>query len=237
MLMPPPNYWKGYYFTEGAKPSNSELGIISTFQKDRRFPELVLDMVVRLTEKQQNRVPPEQLEAWCVTKINEKDPTSPQPLLTSIEIHRAVRYRQEVAVRVRIREAFGLKGPASPRLDACTVLLVQLYGLDAVYIPDPIRQRPGKVAPPAGQALELNAQSQRGWRALPLFDRSYVRSGVHCAPLFQGVPTAEFLQRLAAHLVKDVPAGGLKSKRLQLLKGAYASLAVEIWDGRYFDDE
>uniref|UniRef100_A0ABM5END3 Uncharacterized protein isoform X2 n=1 Tax=Pogona vitticeps TaxID=103695 RepID=A0ABM5END3_9SAUR len=132
---------------------------------------------------------------------------------------------------------FSSKGPASPRLDACTVLLVQLYGLDAVYIPDPIRQRPGKVAPPAGQALELNAQSQRGWRALPLFDRSYVRSGVHCAPLFQGVPTAEFLQRLAAHLVKDVPAGGLKSKRLQLLKGAYASLAVEIWDGRYFDDE
>ncbi|XP_078235429.1 uncharacterized protein LOC110075568 [Pogona vitticeps] len=54
MLVPPPNYWKGYYFTEGAKPSNSELGIISTFQKDHRFPELVLDMVVRLTEKQQN---------------------------------------------------------------------------------------------------------------------------------------------------------------------------------------
>ncbi|XP_063002859.1 uncharacterized protein LOC134412779 [Elgaria multicarinata webbii] len=285
-----PSYLTGYYFTDGAKPNNSELGIIASFQKDNSFPERVLDMAVQLSHEAQSRVLPDQLEAWCVGKLDEGGDLSPQRLLKCIDLHRAVRYRQEAGLRVRIKQAFGLKadgyyvnalarilkGAASmrlhelpqrwggdekflmrqldftslqrsprwtdssvvlhPHLDDHSVLLVQVYGLDVLYTPDPSGQRPGEVAPHSGQALELNAQSQLGWTALPLFDRSCVRSGVHSAPLFQGVPSGEFLQRVRSRPVKEVMAEGLRNKRLKLL-ATYGSVIVELWDGHYFDGD
>ncbi|XP_033028471.1 uncharacterized protein LOC117060364 [Lacerta agilis] len=229
--VPPPNYLAGYYFTDGAKPNSSELQIISSFQKDSGFPNLVLDMALQLMNKEQSRVLPDQLKAWCVEKLSKGGRLSPQHPLKCIDIHRAVRYRQEAGVRVRIKQAFGLKadgcyvnalarilkGAASmqlpelpqrwggeetflvqqldfsslqrspkwidpsvvlhPYLDDHSVLLVQIYGLDAVYTPDPSGQRAGTVAPRSGQAIELNKQSQLGWTVLPLFDRKAKR---HC---------------------------------------------------------
>nr|XP_028563491.1 uncharacterized protein LOC114585224 isoform X1 [Podarcis muralis]XP_028563493.1 uncharacterized protein LOC114585224 isoform X1 [Podarcis muralis] len=288
--VPPPSYLAGYYFTDGAKPNSSELEIISSFQKDSGFPNLVLDMALQLTNKEQSRVLPDQLKAWCVEKLSERGHLSPRHPLKCIDIHRAVRYWQEAGVRVRIKQAFGLKadgcyvnalarilkGAAStqlpelpqrwggeetflvqqldfsslqrspkwidpsvvlhPYLDDHSVLLIQIYGLDAIYTPDPSGQRPGTVAPRSGQAIELNEQSQLGWTVLPLFDRNCVGSGVHNTPLFQGVPSPEFLQGITTRPVKDVMSEGLQKKRLRLL-ATYGSLVTEVWDGHYFDDE
>lgn len=287
--VPTPDYLTGYYFTDGAKPNNSELKIISSYQKDNSYPKFVRDIAVQLINKEQSRVPPDQLKAWCVEKLDEKNVLS-QQFPKCINIQHTVRYRLEAGLRVRIKQAFGLiadgyyvnvlariwKGAASmqlpelpqswggeekflvqhldfsslqrsprwtdpsvvlhPYLDENSILLVQIYGLDVIYTPDPSGQRPGTIVPRSGEVLELNAQSQLGWSAVPLFDRNYVRTGIHSAPLFQGSPNAEFLQGVMSQPVKDVMAEGLQKKRLKLLS-TYGSVAVEMWDGHYFDDE
>ncbi|XP_044286328.1 uncharacterized protein LOC123023551 [Varanus komodoensis] len=288
--VPPPNYWTGYYFTDGAKPNSSELQIIASFQKDNSFPKRVLDMGMKLAQKEQSRVPPDQLKTWCMEKLGERGGLSPGGPLRCIDVHRAVHYRQEAGLHVRIKQAFGLKadgyyvnalarilkGAASkhlpelpqrwggeekflaqqldfaslqrsprwtdpsvvlhPYLDDRTVLLVQIYGLDVVYTPDPSGQRPGEIAPRSGRTLELNAQSQLGWAALQLFDRSCVRNGVHSAPLFQGAPNAGFLQKISSQPVKEVMAEGLQKKRLKFL-ATHGSVAAELWDGHYLVHE
>ncbi|XP_025065844.1 uncharacterized protein LOC102382846 [Alligator sinensis] len=238
-----PSYLTGYYFSDDAKPNNSELEIISSFQKDNSFPKLVQDMTTYLTDKEQSRVTLDRLETWYVERLDETKYLLPQQLPKYINIHHAVRYRQEAGIRIKVKQAFGLKadgyyvnvlarvlkGAASmhlpelpqqwggeekfltcqldftsqqrspiwtdpsvvlhPYLDAHCVLLVQVYGLNAVYVPDPSGQRPGEVIARPGQVLDLNAQSQLGWTVIPLFDRGYVWCGVHSAPLFQGSPS------------------------------------------------
>ncbi|XP_066492564.1 uncharacterized protein [Tiliqua scincoides] len=287
--VPTPDYLTGYYFTDGAKPNNSELKIISSFQKDNSYPKFVQDMAVQLINKEQSRVPPDQLETWCVEKLDERN-LLPQHFPKCINLYHTVHYRLEAGLCVRIKQAFGLKadgfyvnvltrilkGAAStqlpelpqswggeekflvqqldfsslqrsprwtdpsvvlhPYLDDNSVLLVQIYGLDVIYTPDPSGQRPGTIVPRSGGVLELNAQSQLGWSTLPLFDRNYVRTGIHSAPLFQGAPNTEFLQGVMSRPVKDVMAEGLQKKRLKLLS-TYGSIAVEVWDGHYFDYE
>ncbi|CAM4571831.1 unnamed protein product [Lepidochelys kempii] len=93
-----------------------------------------------------------------------------------------------------------------PYLDDNSVLLIQIFCLNAIYVPDPSGQRAGKVISHPGQILELNTQSQLGWTVVPVFDSDYVRSGVHSAPLFQGSPSAEFLQSVISQPMKDVMA-------------------------------
>ncbi|XP_061460781.1 uncharacterized protein LOC133374207 [Rhineura floridana] len=171
---------------------------------------------------------PDQLKAWCVEMLGERGRLSPQQLLKCI-IGRRLESVSESS------KLLGLK-VLHPYLDDHSVLLVQIYGLDVIYTPDPSGQRPGTITPRSGQVVELNKQSQLGWTAVPFFDRNYVRSGVHNAPLFQGVPSAEFLQSITSHPVKDVMAEGLRKKRLKLL-ATYGSVAVEVWDGHYFDDD
>ncbi|XP_019401227.1 PREDICTED: uncharacterized protein LOC109317166 [Crocodylus porosus] len=123
-----------------------------------------------------------------------------------------------------------------PYLDAHCVLLVQVYGLNAVYVPDPSGQRPGEVIACPGQVLDLNAPSQLGWTVILLFDRGYVWCGVHSVPLFQGSPSIEFLQFVISQPVKDVMAENIKKKALKLLP-MYGSVILEVWDGHYFEDE
>ncbi|XP_039363697.1 uncharacterized protein LOC120387279 isoform X3 [Mauremys reevesii] len=288
--VPAPSYLMGYYFSNDAKPSNSELEIISSFQKDNSFPKLVQEMGMRLIDKEQSKVTLDHLEAWYVERLDEKRHSRPEHFPKYINIHHAVRYRQEAGIRIKIKQAFGLKaggyyvnvlarvlkGAASmhlpelpqqwageekfltnqldftslqrsprwtdpsvvlhPYLDHHSVLLIQIFGLNAIYVPDPSGQRPGKVISHPGQILELNTQSQLGWTAVPLFDSDYVRSGVHSAPLFQGSPSAEFLQSVISQPVKDVMAEGIKKKTLKLLP-TFGSVTLEFWDGHYFEEE
>ncbi|CAM5104546.1 unnamed protein product, partial [Natator depressus] len=257
-----PSYLMGYYFSNDAKPSNSELEVISSFQKDNSFPKLVQDMAIHLIDKEQSKVTLDHLKAWYVERLDEKRHSQPEHFPKYINIHHAVRYRQEAGIRIKVKQAFGLKaggyyvnvfarvlrGAASmhfpelpqqwageekfltsqldftslqrspqwtdpsvvlhPYLDDNSVLLIQIFCLSAIYVPDPSGQRPGKVISHPGQILELNTQSQLGWTAVPLFDSNYVRSGVHSAPLFQGSPSAEFLQSVISQPVKDVMAEG-----------------------------
>ncbi|XP_032640817.2 uncharacterized protein LOC116827407 [Chelonoidis abingdonii] len=123
-----------------------------------------------------------------------------------------------------------------PYLDHHSVLLIQIFGLNAIYVPDPSGQKPGKVISHPGQILELNTQSHLGWTTVPLFDSDYVRSGVHGAPSFQGSPSAEFLQSVISLPVKDVMAEGIKKKTLKLLP-TFGSVTLEFWDGHYFEEE
>ncbi|XP_067422127.1 uncharacterized protein [Emydura macquarii macquarii] len=288
--VPAPNYLMGYYFSNDAKPSNSELNIISSFQKDNSFPKLVQDMAIHLIDKEKRKVTLDRLEAWYVERLNEKRHSRPEHFPKYINIHHAVRYRQEAGIHIKVKQAFGLKadgyyvnvlarvlkGAASmhlaelpqqwggeeklltsqldftslqrsprwtdpsvvlhPYLDDHSVLLIQIFGLNAIYVPDPSGQRPGKVISHSGQILELNTQSQLGWTAIPLFDSGYVRSGVHSAPLFHGSPSAEFLESVISQPVKDVMAEGIKKKTLKLLP-TFGSVTLEFWDGHYFEDE
>ncbi|XP_030077987.1 uncharacterized protein LOC115482380 [Microcaecilia unicolor] len=242
--VPAPSYLTGYYFSSDAKPTKSELQIMSTFERDSSFPKHVQDMSKQLMDKEQSRVPPDQLQDWYKERLNASNHSAAQHTPQSINIHHLVRYRQESGIRLRIAQAFGLdvdglyinafarilKGTSSmhlpelpgrwrgdekfltrqhdfssllksprwtdpsvvlhPYLDEHSVLLVQLFGIDAVYIPDPSGQRVGIVTSRSGQDVELYTQTQLGWTAVPLFDRQYVKSGIHSAPLFQGVPSA-----------------------------------------------
>ncbi|XP_065429599.1 uncharacterized protein LOC135976648 [Chrysemys picta bellii] len=288
--VPAPSYLMGYYFSNDAKPNNSELEVISSFQKDNSFPKLVQDMAIHLINKEQSKVTLDHLEAWYVERLDEKRHSRPEHFPKYINIHHAVRYRQEVGIRIKVKQAFGLKAggyyvnvlarvlkgatsmhlpelpqqwageekfltsqldftslQSSPRwtdpsvvlhpyLDDHSVLLIQIFGLNAIYVPDPSGQRPGKVISHPGQILELNTQSQLGWTAVPLFDSDYVRSGVHSAPLFQGSPSAEFFQSIISQPVKDVMAEGIKKKTLKLLP-TFGSVTLEFWDGHYFEEE
>nr|XP_014342841.1 PREDICTED: uncharacterized protein LOC102353929 isoform X1 [Latimeria chalumnae] len=288
--VPSPDYFTGYYFSEYAKPSNSELEIISTFQKDHEFPNSVGDMATKLMDKEQKRSPDDQWAVWYKDRLDAKKQLPPHHPPAHLNLLWTVRYHQRAGIRVRFRQAFGLKADGlyvnvfarilkgaqslhlpelperwggeeklltrrhdftslqkSPRwtdpsvvlhpyLDAHTVLLIQIFGLDAVYTPDHSGQQPGTVTSHSGEELEINVHSQLGWSVVPLFDGSYVRSGVQYAPLFQDSPSGEFLQSVISCPVKNIMTEGLRKKTLKLLKTC-GSVAVEVWDGHYFDDE
>lgn len=54
--VPVPSYASGYYFTDdAAKPTRSEMEIMSTFQKDTLFPMQVKDMAEQLMEKEKSQ--------------------------------------------------------------------------------------------------------------------------------------------------------------------------------------
>ncbi|KAJ8403826.1 hypothetical protein AAFF_G00346940 [Aldrovandia affinis] len=287
--VPAPDYPGGFYFTDDAKPNRSELGIISTFQRDEAFPETVREMVKRLAEKEEAHVPPEQEMAWLEDRLDVmKRVPSHQPL-AYLPVQRMVRYRQQTGVRTRVTQAFGLpdglyvnafsrvlKGsdtfrapeltrgwggdekfltrhhdysslqraprwtdPSSvlhPYLDPHTVLLVQLFALDAVYRPDPSGQRCGTVAARTRGRLELGSKSQLAWTVIPLFEGACVSSGIHYAPLFQGSPDKGFLGSVISCPVKEAVTGHLKSRQVKLLKST-ASVEVQVWDAHYLDDE
>ncbi|KAJ8257039.1 hypothetical protein COCON_G00191910 [Conger conger] len=287
--LPAPHYLSGFYFSDDAKPNRSELEIISTFQRDRGFPETVRNMVEHLAEKEKAQVLPEQAPGWLEDRLDvRKGNLSHQPPAL-LPVLRMVRYRQEAGVRVRVTQAFGLpdglyvnaftrvlKGSDTLRVpelpqgwggdekfltcrhdysslqraprwtdqssvlhpcpDPHTVLLVQLFGLDAVYRPDPSGQGCGTVSAPARGRLGLDYKSQLAWALVPLFDGACVRSGVHYAPLFQGSPDRGFLGYVVSCPVKEATAGHLKSRTLKLWRGS-ASLAVQVWDGHFLDDE
>nr|XP_033778363.1 uncharacterized protein LOC117349254 [Geotrypetes seraphini] len=288
--VPAPRYLTGYYFSSDAKPTKSELQIMNTFEKDSRFPKHVQDISKQLMDKEQSRVPHDQVQAWYKEQFDAPIHSAAQHAPRSINIHHLVRYRQETGICLRIAQAFGLdvdglyinafarilKGTSSmhlpelpqrwggdekfltrrhdfssllksprwtdpsvvlhPYLDEHSVLLIQLFGIDAVYIPDPRGQRVGVVTSRSGQDVELYSQTQLGWTAVPLFDRQYVNSGIHSAPLFQGVPNTDFQESITSHPLKDVMIDGLKKETLKLMKN-YGSITIEIWDGHYLDDE
>ncbi|KAM4701987.1 uncharacterized protein O3C94_002907 [Discoglossus pictus] len=286
-LVPMPRYSSGFYFTDEAKPTRSEMGIMSTFQKDVSFPSLVKDMAGGLMEKEQSQE--NNLNEYYEKRIGGKMSSLLQPSLNYINIHHVSRYRQEVGIRLKIKQAFGLeaeglyinafarilKGAQSvhlpelqqhwggeekfltrqhdftslqrspkwtdpsvvlhPYLDNHSVLFVQIFGLEAAYIPNPSSDQRGRVvSQELGQELEL--KPLLGWSVFPLFDRHYVFSGVHSAPIFQGSPSAEFLQSVSTRPLKTAIEEGLKKKSLMLLK-TYGSVTMEAWDGHYFDDK
>ncbi|XP_072263452.1 uncharacterized protein [Pyxicephalus adspersus] len=121
-----------------------------------------------------------------------------------------------------------------PYLDDNSVLLVQLFGMAATYVPHTSRDERGRVISKNGQELEL--QPILGWTVFSLFDSNYVNSGIHSAPLFQGFPNAGFLQSLSTMSVKSAIQVALAKKYIQLQKN-YGSITMEIWDGHYFDEE
>ncbi|XP_078080772.1 uncharacterized protein LOC144501205 [Mustelus asterias] len=123
-----------------------------------------------------------------------------------------------------------------PYWDIHSVLLVQIFGINVIYTPDHNGQQPGKVTSHTGEQPELDALLQLGWSAIPLFCGPYIKTGVHNAPLFQGSPDAEFLNYTLSHPVKYVMGKCLNEKTLRLTK-EYSSIAIEVWDGHYFDDE
>ncbi|XP_053311919.1 uncharacterized protein LOC128473690 [Spea bombifrons] len=285
---PVPKYSLGYYFTDEAKPTRFEWEIMSTFQKDANFPKLVKDMAGCIMEKEQSQAQENQLQDLLEKRFGGQKSSLLQPSLNYISVHHAVQYRQEIGIRLRIRQAFGLaveglytnafarimKGAQSihlpelpqrwggeekvltqkhdfaslqksprwtdnsvllhPYLDQQSVLLVQIFGMNATYIPNQNTNQRGHVLSRNGQDLQL--EPVLGWTVVPLFDRNYVNSGIHSAPLFQGLPNADFLQSLSSHPLKVAIQEGLKKKTVALLK-SYGSVTVEMWDGHYLDDE
>uniref|UniRef100_UPI00398E776E uncharacterized protein isoform X2 n=1 Tax=Pristiophorus japonicus TaxID=55135 RepID=UPI00398E776E len=123
-----------------------------------------------------------------------------------------------------------------PYRDVHSVLLVQIFGISVIYTPDRSGQQPGQVTSRTGEDPGLDDLLQLGWSAIPLFNGPYVKTGVHNAPLFQGSPDVEFLDYALSHPVKYVMGECLKKKTLRLTK-EYSSIAIEVWDGHYFDDE
>ncbi|KAG7471299.1 hypothetical protein MATL_G00123060 [Megalops atlanticus] len=101
-----PAYHSGFYFTDKAKPSQSELRIISTFQNNRHFPETVEAMVQELAEKK--RVPPEQVPVWYEDRLDSRKQSHPQHPPMHLSPLRVVRYQQRAGIRVRVAQAFGL---------------------------------------------------------------------------------------------------------------------------------
>ncbi|KAM3934150.1 uncharacterized protein RB166_001744 [Leptodactylus fuscus] len=285
---PMASYTSGYYFTDDAKPTRSELQIISTFQEDVSFPKSVKDMAEHLMEKEQSQVPEDQLKDWYETRLGGHKSSLLEASLEHCNTHNVVRYHQKAGLRVRIKQAFGLevdglyinafarilKGSQSmhlpelpqrwggeeklltqqhdftslqrsprwidpsvvlhPYLDVNSVLLVQVFGMAATYVPSPSNDQRGHVISNNGQEIEL--QPSLGWTVFPLFDRHYVNSGIHSAPLFQGLPNAAFLQSISVTSVKEAIEESLKKSTISIIKN-YGSIAVEIWDGHYFDGE
>ncbi|XP_063312332.1 uncharacterized protein LOC134611909 [Pelobates fuscus] len=121
-----------------------------------------------------------------------------------------------------------------PYFDHQSVLLVQIFGMRATYIPNPDPAQCGNVISQNEQDLQL--EPIIGWTIFPLFERNYVCSGIHSAPLFEGLPNAAFLQSLSLHPLKTAIQKGLKENILTLFK-SYGSVTVEIWDGHYLDEE
>ncbi|KAM8977375.1 uncharacterized protein RCH25_043834 [Pelodytes ibericus] len=284
---PLPRYSLGYYFTNEAKPTRFEQEIMSTFQKDVNFPKLVKDMAGHLMEKEQSQVPENQWIDWIEKRIG-ADSTLLQPPVNYINVQHAVQYRQEIGIRLRIKQAFGLtakglyinafarilKGSQSiqlpelpehwggeekfltrkhdftslqssprwmdpsvvlhPYFDQQSALLVQIFGMNATYVPNPSTDQRGHVISKNDQELQL--EPLLGWTIFSLFDRHCVSSGIHSAPLFQGLPNAEFLQSLSSEPLKDSIQKGLNKKSISLLK-SHGSVTVETWDGHYLDDE
>ncbi|XP_044141558.1 uncharacterized protein LOC122931550 [Bufo gargarizans] len=285
---PMASYISGYYFTDDAKPTRSELQIISTFQEDVLFPKSVKDMAEHLMEKEQSQVSESQVQDWYETRLGGQKSSWVQPSLAYCNTLSVVRYRQQTGLRVRIKQAFGLeadglyvnafarilKGPQSmplpelpqgwggeekllthqhdftslqrspqwidpsvvlhPYLDINSVLLVQVFGMVATYIPHLRNEQRGQVISSNGQEIQL--QPPLGWTVFPLFDRHYVNSGIHSAPLFQGLPNAAFLQSVSVTSLKAAIEEGLKKNTISINK-SYGSITVEIWDGHFFDEE
>ncbi|XP_075053847.1 uncharacterized protein LOC142139886 [Mixophyes fleayi] len=285
---PMPSYTSGYHFTDEAKPTRSEFKIISTFQQDVLFPKRVKDMAEYVMEKDQRQVPENQLKDWYKTRIGGNKSSLVDASLNYCNIHHVAQYRQQIGLRIQIRQAFGLeveglyvnafarilKGAESsqrselpqhwgreeklltrqhdftslqrsprwidpsvvlhPYLDNNSVLLVQIFGMAATYIPHASSDQRGHVISQNGQELELH--SLLGWTVFPLFDRHYVNSGSHSVPLFQGLPNAGFLQSLSVTSVKAAIQEGLTKKTLSLHK-SYGSVTIKIWDGHYLDDD
>ncbi|XP_068124854.1 uncharacterized protein [Hyperolius riggenbachi] len=239
--VPMPSYASGYYFTDNAKPTRSEMEIMSTFLRDTLYPKQVKDMAEHLIEKELSQVPEKDIIDWYKMRMGGEKSSLLQPSLNYSNIQHAVRYRQHNGLRLQIRQAFGLeveglytnafarilKGAQTFQLDALpqnwggdeklltqnhdftslqrsprwtdpsvvlhpyeddnSVLLVQLFGMAATYVPHASRDQRGHVISNFGQELELQLL---GWTAFPLFDGHYIKSGIHSAPLFQGVPNA-----------------------------------------------
>ncbi|XP_078535949.1 uncharacterized protein LOC144822378 isoform X2 [Lissotriton helveticus] len=288
--VPAPSYGTGFYFSDEAKLTRSELQIISTFKKEENFPRLGVDMAKSLMDHEQRRVTGDEVETWYQDRFDiQKIPVN-QRQMTYINLSQVIRYHQEIGMRARITQVYGLqieglyinafarilKGHQSmdlpelpqrwggeekfltrhhdfaslqrcprwtdpsvvlhPYLDEHSVLLVQLFGMEALYKPDPSGQRPGVVVPSDGQNLQLYVKQQLGWAAVPLFEGQYVKSGIYSAPLFQGSPSPEFLQAVTSRPLTEVIAEGIKKKKLQFFN-TFASLKVELWDAHYLDDE
>ncbi|XP_069077692.1 uncharacterized protein [Pleurodeles waltl] len=289
-IVPAPSYGTGFYFSEEAKPTRSELQIISTFNKDESFPRLGVDMAKSLMDEEESKVTDDKVEAWYQDRFDIQKMPVTQRRMTYINLSHVIRYHQEEGMRVRITQAYGLqieglyinafarilKGHESmdlpelpqrwggeekfltrrhdfgslqrcprwtdpsvvlhPHLDEHSALLLQLFGMEALYEPDPSGQRPGAVVSRDGQNLQLYAKQQLGWTAVPLFDGRYVKNGIYSAPLFQGSPTPEFLQAVTSRPLTEVIAEGIKKKTLQFFN-TFASIKVELWDAHYLDDE
>ncbi|XP_075709141.1 uncharacterized protein LOC142742856 isoform X3 [Rhinoderma darwinii] len=285
---PMASYTSGYYFTDDAKPTRSDLQIISTFQEDALFPKSVKDMAEHLMEKEQNQVSENQLKDWYEARLGSYKSSFGQPSSADCNTHNVVRYHQKSGLHVRIKQAFGLevdglyvnvfarilKGTQSmqlpelpqrwggeeklltrqhdftslqrsprwidpsvvlhPYLDINSVLLVQVFGMTAAYIRHPSNDQRGHVISNNGEEIEL--QPPLGWTVFPLFDRHYVNSGIHSAPLFQGLPNAAILQSVSMTSVKAAIEEGLKKNTISINKSC-GSITVEIWDGHYLDDE
>ncbi|XP_073521602.1 uncharacterized protein [Phyllobates terribilis] len=285
---PMASYASGYYFTDDAKPTRSELKIISTFQEDVLFPKSVKDMAEDIMKKEQGQVSETQLKDWYEARLGGHKSSLVQLSLPHCNTHNAVRYRQQTGLHVRIKQAFGLqadglyvnvfgrvlKGAQSiqlpelpqrwggeeklltqqhdftslqrsprwldpsvvlhPYLDDKSVLLVQVLGMAAGYVPHSNNDQRGHVISNNEQELEL--QPLLGWTVFPLFDRHYSSSGIHSAPLFQGFPNAAFLEAVSMTSVKPAIEDGLKKNTISISK-SYGSVTVEIWDGHYVGDE
>ncbi|XP_043574048.1 uncharacterized protein LOC122563897 isoform X1 [Chiloscyllium plagiosum] len=288
--VPPPDYLSGFYFTEDAKPSKSDLEIILSFQQDKEFPNSVGNATAQLMTKEQMNIPPEQWMAWYKERLDSRKHLLHQQSPAHLSLVHMVRYRPRTGIHLRISQVYGLKenglyvnafarilkgdnalrvpGTAesrdgeekfltrlhdfaslqrSPRwkdptwvLHPCwdphSVLFVHVFGINVIYKPDPNGQHPGKVTSHTGEEPKLDALLQLGWSAIPLFCGPYVKTGLHNAPLFQGAPDSEFLNDLLLHPLQYVMGKCLNKKKLTLTK-EYSSIAIEVWDGHYFDDE
>ncbi|XP_039612963.1 uncharacterized protein LOC120531533 isoform X2 [Polypterus senegalus] len=286
-IVQPPENQSAFYQMIEPKLNKSELDIISSFEKDSKFPTTVQDMLELLMKKEQASVPAAQWLNWYKERMDVTKLLSSQQYLSMSHM---VHYRQQAGIRIRVAQAFGLaadglyvnalarilKGDASqhlpelpghwggeekflshrhdfasllrsprwtdpsvvlhPYFDMKTVLLVEFFGLKAVYKPDPSGNQHGKVMSRSGKELNFSAMSHLGWAAVPLFESSHVYTGVHHVPIFKNKPDAEILRAVVAHPLKEVIMTRLKKKTLKALK-TFGSVAVELWDGHFLDNE
>ncbi|XP_019641118.1 PREDICTED: uncharacterized protein LOC109482733 isoform X6 [Branchiostoma belcheri] len=123
-----------------------------------------------------------------------------------------------------------------PHLEPNTCLLIQVFGLDAVYTPHPDGTERGTVTGKRGQDVRLTTESQLGWTAVPLFDRGCVMAGVHNVPLFMGMPSTEFLTNIAVKSVELSMKEALNTGSDRLCK-EYSSLVVKVYDAHYNPEE
>ncbi|XP_070571525.1 uncharacterized protein [Ptychodera flava] len=123
-----------------------------------------------------------------------------------------------------------------PRHDVNSIILVQIFGLEAVYTPSEDGSEPGTVTGPDGDEPKLDLESQIGWTALPIFNGPYVMQGVHSLPLFEGTPSREFVQMALTTPLLETLKTCVKDKSIVLDRN-HASLIVSTWDGHYDKDE